>query len=94
MKENTNKEKADNFTDGVIDMNLSNLSKIENKNNSINSSCKSLSRFEEQKDMIDLLDNQLNVNQIILFNFLIFIIIHRIKKYILMIIVVFKVIKI
>ena len=68
----TNKEKADNFTDGVIDMNLSNLSKIENKNNSINSSCKSISRFEEQKDMIDLLDNQLNVNQIILFNFYIY----------------------
>ena len=62
LAKKTNKEKADNFTDGVIDMNLSNLSKIENKNNSINSSYKSISRYEEQKDMIDLLDNQLNVN--------------------------------
>ena len=42
-------------------MSLSNLSKIEVKNSSINSSCKSVSRFEEQKDMIKLLDNQLNV---------------------------------
>ena len=47
-------------------MNLSNLSKIEVKNSSINSSCKSASRFEEQKDMIKLLDNQLNVRNIFL----------------------------
>ena len=42
-------------------MNLSNLSKIESKNLSNNSSCKSLSRFEEQKNIVQLLDNQLNV---------------------------------
>lgn len=62
MKEKSNKEKPDNFVDGIIDMNVSNLSKIEVKNSSINSSGKSLSRFEEQKDMIDLLDNQFSVN--------------------------------
>ena len=42
-------------------MNLSNLSKIESKNISNNSSFRSLSRFEEQNNMIQLLDNQLNV---------------------------------
>jgi hypothetical protein len=49
-------------------MNLSNLSKIEIKNSSINSSYKSISRNEEQKEMLDLLDNELNVN----INFIIF----------------------
>ena len=47
-------------------MSVSNLSKIEIKNTSIYSSSKSISRFEEQKDMIQLLDNQFNVNNIIL----------------------------
>jgi len=46
-------------------MNISNLSKIEIKNISVNSSCKSISRLDEQKDIIQLLDNQLNVNIII-----------------------------
>lgn len=50
-------------------MNVSNLSKIEIRNTSINSSCKSISRFEEQKDMIQLLDNQLNVKLINFYNF-------------------------
>ena len=60
-------------------MNISNLSKIEVKNLSINSSCKSISRFEEQKDMIQLLDNQLkeNVNIFINYNFFLF---HRIEE--------------
>ena len=43
-------------------MSVSNLSKIEIKNSSVNSSCKSISRFEEQKEMIQLLDNKLNVS--------------------------------
>lgn len=68
FQEKNNKGKADNFTDGIIDMNLSNLSKIEIKNSSINSSYKSISRNEEQKEMLDLLDNELNVN----INFIIF----------------------
>ena len=59
-------------------MNVSNLSKIEIKNTSINSSCKSISRFEEQKDMIQLLDNQLNVKLIIFYNFFL---IYRIKEH-------------
>ena len=42
-------------------MNLSNLSKIERNNSSINSSCKSISRNEEQKEMIDLLENKFKV---------------------------------
>ena len=41
-------------------MSVSNLSKIELKNVSI-SSMKNISIFEEQKDMLQLLDNQLNV---------------------------------
>lgn len=49
-------------------MNLSNLSKIEIKNSSVDSSYKSISRNEEQKEMLDLLDNELNVN----INFIIF----------------------
>lgn len=56
-----NKEKADNFNEDYIDMSVSNLSKIEIRNISVNSSCKSISRFEEQKDMIQLLDSELNV---------------------------------
>lgn len=51
-------------------MSVSNLSKIELKNASI-SSCKNISIFEEQKDMIQLLDNQLCVIHIYLFNFFI-----------------------
>ena len=55
-------------------MNISNLSKIELKNLSVNSSCKSISRFEEQKDMIQLLDNQLKekVNIFINYNYFLF----------------------
>ena len=55
-------------------MSISNLSKIEVKNLSVNSSCKSISRVEEQKDMIQLLDNQLkeNVNIFINYNFFLF----------------------
>ena len=49
-------------------MNLSNLSKIEIKNSSVDSSYKSISRNDEQKEMLDLLDNELNVN----INFIIF----------------------
>jgi len=50
-------------------MSVSNLSKIELKNASI-SSIKNISIFEEQKDMLQLLDNQLNVIHIYLFNFI------------------------
>ena len=60
-KENE-KEKANNFTEGIIDIDASNISKIEIKNTSINSSCKSVSRFEEQKEMLQLLDNKLNLD--------------------------------
>ena len=49
-------------------MSVSNLSKIEIKNTSINSSFKSISRFEEQKDIVQLLDNQFNVN-ILFYNY-------------------------
>lgn len=50
-------------------MSVSNLSKIELKNASI-SSIKNISIFEEQKDMLQLLDNQLNVIHIYLYNFI------------------------
>jgi len=50
-------------------MSVSNLSKIELKNASI-SSIKNISIFEEQKDMLQLLDNQLKVIHIYLFNFI------------------------
>ena len=51
-------------------MSVSNLSKIELKNASI-SSIKNISIFEEQKDILQLLDNQLNVIHIYLYNFFI-----------------------
>ena len=51
-------------------MSVSNLSKIELKNASI-SSIKNISIYEEQKDMLQLLDNQLNVIHIYLYNFFI-----------------------
>ena len=50
-------------------MSLSNLSKIERNNTSINSSGKSISRNEEQKEMIDLLENHINVINYIFYNF-------------------------
>jgi hypothetical protein len=49
-------------------MSVSNLSKIELRNASI-SSIKNISIYEEQKDMLQLLDNQLNVIYIYLYNF-------------------------